>query len=165
MLNFPYILNSQENRFMNRMETTSALLLLLAIVFFGNSILADSEGLIKYRKNVMKSTRDHMGAIADILKNRLPLQAHFVDHAKSIFQNSKMTLSMFPKGSHFGDTKAKPTIWENWSKFEAATKAFVSESDKLVKLAESGNIETFAKQIRATSKTCGRCHKHFRKRE
>ena len=113
----------------------------------------------------MKSTRGHMGAIADILKNRLPLQEHFADHAKSIYQNSKMTLSMFPKGSDLGDTKAKPSIWKNWSKFEDATKDFVRESAKLVKVAESGDIKTFVQQVRATGKTCGGCHRHFRERE
>ena len=150
---------------MKRMEITSASVVLLSLLFFGSSVSADSEGLIKYRKNVMKSTRSHMGAIADILKNRLPLQAHFADHAKSIYQNSKMTLSMFPKGSDFGDTKAKPSIWKNWSKFETASKAFVHESAKLVKVAESGDMKAFAKQVRATGKTCGGCHKHFKERE
>ena len=150
---------------MKRMKITSASVVLLSLLFFGSSVSADSEGLIKYRKNVMKSTRSHMGAIADILKNRLPLQAHFADHAKSIYQNSKMTLSMFPKGSDLGDTKAKPSIWKNWSKFEAATKDFVRESAKLVKFAESGDIKTFVKQVRAAGKTCGGCHKHFRERE
>ena len=150
---------------MKRMKITSASVVLLSLLFFGSSVSADSEGLIKYRKNVMKSTRSHMGAIADILKNRLPLQAHFADHAKSIYQNSKMTLSMFPKGSDLGDTKAKPSIWKNWSKFEAATKDFVRESAKLVKVAESGDIKTFVQQVRATGKTCGGCHRHFRERE
>ena len=150
---------------MKRMKITSASVVLLLLLFFGSSVSADSEGLIKYRKNVMKSTRSHMGAIADILKNRLPLQAHFADHAKSIYQNSKMTLSMFPKGSDLGDTKAKPSIWKNWSKFEAATKDFVRESAKLVKVAESGDIKTFVQQVRATGKTCGGCHRHFRERE
>ena len=150
---------------MKRMEITSASVVLLSLLFFGSSVSADSEGLIKYRKNVMKSTRGHMGAIADILKNRLPLQEHFADHAKSIYQNSKMTLSMFPKGSGLGDTKAKPSIWKNWSNFEAATKDFVRESAKLVKVAESGDIKTFVKQVRATGKTCGGCHRHFRERE
>ena len=106
-----------------------------------------------------------MGAIMDILKNRLPLEAHVVEHARSIKQNSKMTLSMFPKGSEFGDTKAKPAIRENWSKFEAASQDFIRESATLAKVAESGNMKAFAKQVRATGKTCGGCHKHFKERE
>ena len=150
---------------MQQIIKVAALIVLLSFCFFGSSSLADSKGIIKYRQNVMKSTAGHMGAIVDILKNGLPLADHIVDHARSIQQNSKMTLAMFPKGSGLGDTKAKPVIWENWSKFESAVKAFVRESAKLAKVAESGDMEALAKQVRATGKTCGGCHRNFRKRD
>ena len=150
---------------MKQIIKVAALIVLLSYCFFGSSSLADSKGIIKYRQNVMKSTAGHMGAIVDILKNDLPMQAHILDHARSIQQNSKMTLAMFPKGTGLGNTKAKPAIWENWSKFESAVKAFVRESAKLTKVAESGDIKAFAKQVRATGKACGGCHKNFRERE
>ena len=149
---------------MIQIKTITALSALFFIVIFGNSAFAQSEGMIKYRKNVMKSTGGHMGAIIDILKNGLPLTAHIVDHARSINQNNKMTLSMFPKGSGLGDTKAKLAIWENWAKFESAANASVRESAKLAKVAESGDMGAFAKQVRATGKTCRSCHKTFRER-
>ena len=150
---------------MKQIIKVAALIVLLSFCFFGSSSLADSKGIIKYRQNVMKATGGHMGAIMDILKNDLPLQAHILDHARSINQNSKMILEMFPIGTGLGDTKAKPAIWENWSKFESAVKAFVRESGKLTKVAESGDIKAFAKQVRATGKACGGCHKNFRERE
>ena len=150
---------------MKQIKIVTVLSVLLSFCFFGSSSLADSKGIIKYRQNVMKATGGHMGAIVDILKNRLPLADHIVDHARSIQQNSKMTLAMFPKGSGLGDTKAKPTIWENWSKFESAVQDFERESAKLVKVAESGDMEALAKQVRATGKTCGGCHRNFRKRD
>ena len=150
---------------MKQIKIVTVLSVLLSFCFFGSSSLADSKGIIKYRQNVMKATGGHMGAIVDILKNRLPLADHIVDHARSIEQNSKMTLAMFPKGSGLGETKAKPTIWENWSKFESAVQDFERESVKLAKVAESGDIEALAKQVRATGKTCGGCHRNFRKRD
>jgi cytochrome c556 len=150
---------------MKQIKIVTVLSVLLSFCFFGSSSLADSKGIIKYRQNVMKATGGHMGAIVDILKNRLPLADHIVDHARSIQQNSKMTLAMFPKGSGLGETKAKPTIWENWSKFESAVQDFERESVKLAKVAESGDMEALAKQVRATGKTCGGCHRNFRKRD
>ena len=150
---------------MKQIIKVAALIVLLSFCFFGSSSLADSKGIIKYRQNVMKSPAGHMGAIVDILKNDLPLQAHILDHARSIQQNSKMTLSLFPKGTGLGNTKAKPTIWENWSKFESAVQDFERESAKLAKVAESGDMEALAKQVRATGKTCGGCHRNFRKRD
>ena len=150
---------------MKQIIKVAALIVFLSFCFFGSSSLADSKGIIKYRQNVMESTAGHMGAIVDILKNDLPLQAHILDHARSIQQNSKMTLAMFPKGTGLGNTKAKSSIWGNWSKFESAVQDFERESAKLVKVAESGDMEALAKQVRATGKTCGGCHRNFRKRD
>ena len=142
----------------------TAVSMLLLIFFYGTSSFADSHGIIKYRQNVMKSTAGHMGAIVDILKNHLPLEAHIVDHARSMLQNSRMTLSMFPKGSGKGRTKSKQAIWENWSEFQSAANDFERESAKLSKVAERGDMEALAKQVRAMGKTCSGCHRNFRKR-
>ena len=142
----------------------TAVSILLSIIFYGSLSSADSHGIIKYRQNVMKSTAGHMGAIVDILKNGLPLEAHVSDHARSMLQNSRMTLLMFPEGSGKGRTKSKHAIWENWSEFESAAKNFERESAKLAEVAESGDMEALAKQVRATGKTCSGCHRNFRKR-
>ena len=142
-----------------------AVSIFLSITFFGTLSFADSHGIIKYRQNVMKSTAGHLGAIVDILKNGLPLEAHVADHARSMLQNSRMTLSMFPKGSGKGRTKSKQSIWENWSEYESAANNFERESAKLAEVAESGDMEALAKQVRATGKTCSGCHRNFRKRD
>ena len=134
------------------------------IFFYGASSFADSQGIIKYRQNVMKSVSGHMGAIVDILKNGLPLKDHIVDHALSMQQISRMTLSMFPEGSGKGRTKSKQVIWEQWSEFESAASDFERESIKLVEVAQSGDMEALSKQVRATGKTCSGCHRNFRKR-
>ena len=143
----------------------TAVSILLSIIFYGSLSFADSHGIIKYRQNVMKSTAGHMGAIVDILKNVLPLEAHVSDHARSMLQNSRMTLSMFPEGSGKGRTKSKQAIWENWSEFEFDAKDFERESAKLAEASESGDMEALAKQVRATGKTCSGCHRNFRKRD
>ena len=149
---------------MKKRALLKAVSTLLLIIFYGTFSFADSHGIIKYRQNVMKSAAGHMGAIVGILKNRLPLEAHVAGHARSMLQNSRMTLSMFPEGSGKGRTKSKQEIWENWSEFESATSDFERESSKLVEVAQSGDMEALAKQVRATGKTCSGCHRNFRKR-
>ena len=79
---------------MRKCTLKTAALLLLLIFVYGTVSFADSHGIIKYRQNVMKSVSGHMGAIVDILKNGLPLKDHIVDHALSMQQISRMTLSM-----------------------------------------------------------------------
>ena len=149
---------------MRKCTLKTAALLLLLIFVYGTVSFADSHGIIKYRQNVMKSVSGHMGAIVDILKNGLPLKDHIVDHALSIQQISRMTLSMFPEGSGKGRTKSKQVIWEQWSEFESAASDFERESIKLVEVAQSGDMEALSKQVRATGKTCSGCHRNFRKR-
>ena len=149
---------------MRKCTLKTAALLLLLIFVYGTVSFADSHGIIKYRQNVMKSVSGHMGAIVDILKNGLPLKDHIVDHALSMQQISRMTLSMFPEGSGKGRTKSKQVIWEQWSEFESAASDFERESIKLVEVAQSGDMGALSKQVRATGKTCSGCHKNFRKR-
>ena len=149
---------------MRKCTLKKAALLLLLIFVYGTVSFADSHGIIKYRQNVMKSVSGHMGAIVDILKNGLPLKDHIVDHALSMQQISRMTLSMFPEGSGKGRTKSKQVIWEQWSEFESAASDFERESIKLVEVAQSGDMEALSKQVRATGKTCSGCHRNFRKR-
>ena len=149
---------------MRKCTLKTAALLLLLIFVYGTVSFADSHGIIKYRQNVMKSVSGHMGAIVDILKNRLPLKDHIVDHALSMQQISRMTLSMFPEGSGKGRTKSKQVIWEQWSEFETAASDFERESIKLVEVAQSGDMEALSKQVRTTGKTCSGCHRNFRKR-
>ena len=141
-----------------------AVSMLLLIIVYGTVSFADSHGIIKYRQNVMKSVSGHMGAIVDILKNGLPLEEHIVDHARSMLQISRMTLSMFPEGSGKGQTKSKQVIWEKWSEFESAARNFERESSKLIEVAQSSDMEALSKQVRATGKTCSGCHRNFRKR-
>ena len=149
---------------MRKCTLKTATLLLLLIFVYGTVSFADSNGIIKYRQNVMKSVSGHMGAISDILKNGLSLKDHIVDHARSMQQISRMTLSMFPEGSGKGRTKSKQVIWEQWSEFESAASDFERESIKLVEVAQSGDMEALSKQVRATGKTCSGCHRNFRKR-
>ena len=149
---------------MRKSTLKTAALLLLLIFVYGTVSFADSHGIIKYRQNVMKSVSGHMGAIVDILKNGLPLKDHIVDHALSMQQISRMTLSMFPEGSGKGRTKSKQVIWEQWSEFESAASDFERESIKLVEVAQSGDMEALSKQVRTTGKTCSGCHRNFRKR-
>ena len=137
---------------------------LFLIFLSNNSVSSESAGIIKYRQNVMKAAAGHMGAIVGILKNNLPIRDHILEHANSLKQISKMTISLFPKGTSLGGTKAKKTIWENWSKFEKVSQDFVDESTKLKNFAKNGDIQAIAKQIRITGKTCGSCHRNFRKR-
>jgi cytochrome c556 len=124
----------------------------------------EAQGVIKYRQNVMKSHAAHFGAIGGIVKGQVPYRDHVAVHAAAINGTSKMIPQIFPEGSGTGETRAKPEIWQQWSKFEQAAKKLQKETAKLVQIAESGDIEQIAPQFIAVGEACSGCHKAFRKR-
>jgi cytochrome c556 len=125
----------------------------------------DAAGVIQYRQNVMKSQEAHFGAIGEIVKGRLPYQKHVAAHAAALNGTSKMIPQIFPEGSGTGETRAKPEIWQQWSKFEQAAKALEAESAKLLEIARGGDTKQITAQFLAVGEACKGCHKPFRARK
>ena len=121
------------------------------------------EAFVQYRQKVMGSNGANMGAIADILKNGLPLDKNIAVHARNIAETTKLTASAFEKKITDGATDAKPEIWRDWSKFTAAADASVDKAEALVKAALGGDASAVGPAVKALGGTCGECHKQFRK--
>ena len=121
------------------------------------------EAFIEYRQKVMQGISANMGAIGGILKNKLPYGSHIATHASEINMLSKLIEAAFKKESTAGKTDAKPEIWQDWDKFVAAAKAMGEESGKLAEVARTGDMDAIGAQVKALGKSCGDCHKPFRK--
>jgi cytochrome c556 len=81
---------------------------------------------------------------------------------------SKMLAGIFPEGTSQLDsanTRARPEIWDDFSKFEAAAKALEVESAKMVEVAASGDLGAIGGQLQNMGKACGGCHKPFRQKK
>ena len=92
-----------------------------------------------------------------------PYQSHIVTHAQELQLGSTLIAEGFKKEIVVGKTDAKPDIWKDWDKFVAAAKALERESAKLAVVAKSGGKADIAAQVKAVGKSCGGCHKPFRK--
>jgi cytochrome c556 len=123
----------------------------------------DDEAFVQYRQKVMSANGASMGAINDILKNKLPYQGHIATHAQDIQRISTLIAEAFKKEVTAGKTDAKPEIWKDWEKFAAAAKAMGEESGKLAEVARAGNMEAIGAQVKKLGDACGDCHKPFRK--
>ena len=123
----------------------------------------DPNEAIKYRQMVMSSIGAHIGAIAAVLKGKVPHGGHILGHAKAMHAASHMLDDIFPPDSGVGETRAKPEIWEQPEKFKAGVKVFQDASAVLVKAAESGDMAAIGDAIGDVGKACGGCHKPFRK--
>ena len=121
------------------------------------------EGSIKYRQSLMESVGGDMAAIGNILKYGLPLTGNIVVHAEGLASHAKLIGSAFERKVTLGPTDAEPAIWEKADEFKEKTKAFQSETAKLVDVAKAGDGAALGVQMKATGKACGGCHDSFRK--
>ena len=142
----------------------SVLLMLVSLVLPWGSVQAqEDEAYVLYRQKIMAAQGASMGAIGDIMKNKLPYTGHIATHAQDIQRLSKLVPEAFKKEVTAGKTDAKPELWKEWDKFTAALDAMGQESGKLAEVAQSGNMEAIGAQVKKLGDACGDCHKPYRK--
>ncbi len=130
--------------------------------------VGEPENVIKYRQSVMKAIGGHMGGIVGVVKGEVGYVGHVVAHAQGINAMSKLLPELFPKGTSLMDsekTRARPEIWDDFSKLVAAAKALEVESAKMVEVAASGDLDAIGGQLKNLGKACGGCHKPFRQKK
>ncbi len=141
----------------------SAALCVAAVLATGAAV-ADDEGAIKHRQAIMKAVGGHMSAMAAILQGRVPFKEDLKGHAHAQAELAKIAEKVFPLGSDFGETGAKPEIWAKPEEFKQAVTAFQAETEALVKAAEGGDMGAFGAQFRKVGGTCKGCHDSFRQK-
>ncbi len=127
----------------------------------------ESENIIKYRQNVMRSIGGHMGAISGVVKREVTFSGHVGTHADSLAATSRTIVDLFPPGSTTGaETRAKAEIWQDWDDFRAKAGDLVAAADNLVRVAHSGGdaaaLEAAFGQV---GMACGGCHRPFRAKD
>lgn len=141
--------------------------LVAALGFAGAASAQDAskldEGSIKYRQSLMESVGGDMAAIANILKYGLPLTGNIVVHAEGLASHAKLVTSAFERKATSAPNDSEPAIWEKADEFKEKTRAFETETAKLVEVAKAGDPAALGVQMKATGKTCGGCHEGFRK--
>ena len=152
------------------MKTTvlkTAALAVAAIVLFALPAMAqEEEGIIKHRQAVMAAIGGHFGAMSRILKGQVKFTGDLKTHARAIADLAGIAARVFPEGSDFGDTRALEDIWKKPKEFKKILDAFKTETAKLVKIADGGDVKAFGDQFKALGKNvCGTCHKAFREKK
>lgn len=122
------------------------------------------EDAIKYRRASMTLMNAHLGRIGAMAQGRVPFDAKAAaDNAAVILTISKLPYVAFIDGTDKGDTRAKPEIWSERSKFDAEAAKLQDEVVKLDTAAKSGNLDQLKAAFGATGQTCKSCHDNFRK--
>ena len=140
----------------------STLLLIPATVVSADTHEQD-EARIGYRQKVMSTIGTNMGAISDILKNRLDVPGAVANHANQMAEAAALIAPAFKKPLTEGATDSKPEIWSDWAKFEVAIADYEAAARALAEAANGSDPGAVGTAMRGLGKSCGGCHKPFRK--
>jgi cytochrome c556 len=116
--------------------------------------------VIQKRQDAMKGN----SAAAKAIKAAVEAKDHATVEAKAkdIMGTADKIVSLFPKGSTTGKTKAKPEIWEKSDDFSKAAKNLSKASGDLASAAKAGNDADVEVKVKALGEACNACHKQFR---
>jgi cytochrome c556 len=141
------------------------ILFVSACLLAGTVLAAEPEDIIKYRQNVMKANGAHMAAAAAIINGKVDYKNQLGEHTKALQAINKDIVSLFPKDSDFGETKALDAVWKNNADFQKHAKDAAQKADALAKVVAAGDSKNYGPRLKELSDTCKACHKDFRKEE
>ena len=149
------------------MKSTVSLALgaiVVALAIPAQAQFAKPEDAIKYRRNALYVMSTHFGRVGAMANGRVPFDAAAAaSNAAIAEQMSKLPYAAFIDGSDKGDTKARPELWTDRAKFNAAAEKMQTEMSKLTVVAKAGNIDAIKAQVGVTGGACKACHDDFRK--
>ncbi|MGI9431791.1 MAG: c-type cytochrome [Myxococcota bacterium] len=150
-------------RFTRFASALAALLTLSLAGFAGAEGHGEDDPIVGYRQMVMSAIGANMGAIGDIMKNRLSLPGAVANHAEQMADAAALIGPAFKKEVHAGATDAKPEIWANWAEFEAAVAKFEEAARGLAAASAAGDPKAIGPAMKTLGQSCGGCHDDFRK--
>lgn len=126
---------------------------------------AESTGNADADKRIMKMKElgGAMKAIAAVAKGEAEYTPELNAKAEKINMIATEMASLFPEGSGVEEARSKAEIWSQPDKFSKAVADFEMASNDLVAAVATGEQGQIGAALGATGKTCGGCHKPFRK--
>jgi cytochrome c556 len=145
------------------MSCASALLM-MAMGLPAQAQFAKPEDAIKYRKASFTVMAAHFGRLGAMANGRTPYDAKAAaDNADVVATLSKLPWTAFGEGTDKGDTRAKPEVWKEATKFKEASDKMQAEIVKLNTAAKAGNIDALKVAFGPAAASCKACHDNFRK--
>lgn len=121
------------------------------------------EPAIKYRQNVMSALGGLAGTTVGQLRDDFAYGPDLKSVAAAMQALSADIPALFPPGTDFGETKAKPEVWSKRQEFEKSASKAKEAIAAFSAAAEKGDRkETFA-AFKGVGDACKGCHDDFRK--
>lgn len=144
---------------MKRLTVTA---LVAALLVVGSARAHEgATGIVKDRMDGMQRMGETMKMIADRLAANRDLAAIGPD-AGAIAATARRIPALFPPGSDWKPTDAKPEIWTGWDDFAAKSRNLDAEAMKLAQLVQGGDPTAIGAQFRKLRAACADCHDAYR---
>lgn len=127
------------------------------------------EDAVQYRQSVFTVMGTHFARIGAMVSGKAPFDAATAAKDADIAaMMSKLPYVAFPSGTSTADmpgkTQAKPEIWMEQDKFNAAATKMQDAVAQLDKVAQGGNLDEIKTAFGAAGKACKACHDDFRQK-
>ena len=153
-------------RLLSSLAVTAAALAGIGTALPAAAQFAKPEDAIKYRQSALSVMGTHFGRIGAVVQGKAPYDPKAtIENANIVLTMSRLPYVAFVEGSDKGgNTKAKPEIWKESDKFQAAAKDLQEQAVKLDAAAKSGNLDAIKVAFGDTAKTCKACHDNYREK-
>lgn len=120
----------------------------------------NAEAAVKYRQSVMQMQAYHFGRIANMAQGRIPFDAKVAAEDAALLDTiDKLPFVAFVDGSDkVGNTRAKPEVWKERAKFDAAASKLQEEVAKLNAAAKTGSLDAIKAAVGGVGGACKACH-------
>jgi cytochrome c556 len=125
----------------------------------------NADAAIKYRQSAMSLQGNHMARIFAMVNGQTPFDAKVMNENIEIVAllNTRAQFAAFIDGSDKGNTRAKPEIWTEKDKWNAAVAKSQADVDKLVAAGKTGNLDQIKAAAGAVGQSCKACHDAYQK--
>jgi cytochrome c556 len=149
---------------MKRLFLAIAAIASLGVALPAAAQFAKPEDAVKYRKGAFTVMAAHFGRVASMANGRIPFDAKVAaDNAEIATMMAKLPYAGFVDGSDKGDTRAKPEIWSERDKFNAAATKMQDEMVKFNAIAKAGDLAALKAAAGNVGQACKGCHDKYRK--
>ena len=123
------------------------------------------EDAIRYRQSAMFLQGETFGRVFAMASGKVPFDAKVMnENIELVHTLNQLQFAAFLDGTDKGaKTQAKPEIWTQRDKFNAAVKRSQDDVAQLVAAGKSGNLDQIKAAAGAVGKSCKACHDDFRK--
>jgi cytochrome c556 len=142
-------------------------LILAAVIGLATALPAaaqfkNAEAAITYRQSVMQVQNFHLGRIFAMANGRMPFDAKVAAEDAALLDTiDKLPFVAFIDGSDKGNTKAKPEVWKERVKFDAAALKMQEDVAKLNAAAKTGSLDAIKAAAGAVGQSCKACHDDY----